>query len=56
MDAYVCEGVTGGREDGGGAYSGDMEAHLRLVGLALLRLQTRVDPLDELKAELEVRD
>ena len=59
MDAYVCEGVTGGRDNngngGGGPPLGDTEAQIRAVGLALLRLQARVDPLDELHAELEVR-
>lgn len=55
VDAYVCEAGAGGGIEDGGANLGATEVHIRAVGLALLRLQTRVDPLDELKAELEVR-
>lgn len=51
-DAYVCsEALRGGGELGGAAAA---EAHIRAISLALLRLAPRIDPFDDMRADIQV--
>ncbi len=50
-DAYVCsEALRGSRALAAGA----AEAHIRAINLTLLRLQPRIDPFDDLRADMQV--
>ncbi|BDA50144.1 hypothetical protein COCOBI_15-2720 [Coccomyxa sp. Obi] len=48
-DAYVCSEALRSRALAGGA----AEAHIRAINLTLLRLQPRIDPFDDLRADMQ---
>ncbi|EIE23168.1 hypothetical protein COCSUDRAFT_47525 [Coccomyxa subellipsoidea C-169] len=48
-DAYVCSEALRSPELAGGS----AEAHIRAINLTLLRLQPRIDPFDELRADMQ---
>ncbi len=50
-DAYVCSEALRSPELAGGS----AEAHIRAINLTLLRLQPRIDPFDELRADMQAR-